>query len=442
MTVSDCVRTAAEAGWHLSRYNLMIPNPDAEGCLIANVYRRSCVACTPLECCLLSMLDELDEAHPIIRHFASRGVITRIDERALLEARARLAAARHGVSMTVCPTMGCNFDCPYCFENHRAGKMSLQVQDDVVALADRLLKAAKAERLNIHWFGGEPLMALDVIESLSERLRAVAAEHGAEYSAGIITNGYLLSQDAADVLGRASVKKAQITLDGLRDVHDATRHLAGGAPTFDRITENLRTVKLPFRVSIRHNVRADNMQEIPPLMDFVEKLSQESGNDLTCYPAVVRGNANADSRGSQVELLCDSSAGEIEAGKDTQIIGRRPHFCGANTLYTIGVDDKGNLQKCWEDVDKPERSFGRASVWDPARPFQTADHPDKLTCYLNATLPLNDPECRECVWLPACLGGCPNRRLYAQRVCAAYKNEPEKYVMALYRQNAEKSNRK
>ena len=54
--------------------------------------------------------------------------------------------------------------------------MSEQVQDDVVALAGRLLKAAKADRLSVTWFGGEPLLAPDIIASLSERLKAVAAE--------------------------------------------------------------------------------------------------------------------------------------------------------------------------------------------------------------------------------------------------------------------------
>ena len=439
MKESENKRTAADAGWRLSRYNLSIPNPDGEGLLIANTYRKKCDVYTPLECYMLSVVEELDEDHPIIRYFAKRGVITRMDERAMLEARGRVACrGQYRVSMTICPTMGCNFDCPYCFEDHRAGRMSEQVQDDVVALAGRLLKAAKADRLSVTWFGGEPLLAPDIIASLSERLKAVAAEHGAEYHAGIITNGYLLSQETADLLGRASVKNAQITLDGLGPKHDATRHLAGGGPTFDRIVENLRTVKLPFTVSIRHNVHTDNLQEMKPLEDFVKELSRESGNELLYYPAVVQDSEAADRRDSQVEVLCDSSAGEIDVIRTTKREERmRSHYCGANLLYSVGVDEKGNLQKCWEDVDKPERSFGRASVWDPAMPFRTADHPDRLTSYLNTAPPLDDPECRECVWLPACLGGCPSRRLHSHRVCVAYKNEPEKYVLALYRQNKE-----
>ena len=78
------------------------------------------------------------------------------------------------VRLTICPTMGCNFDCPYCFEGHRPGVMSAEVQDDVVALAGRMLEASEARALLVTWFGGEPLLAPGVIESLSGRLSDLA----------------------------------------------------------------------------------------------------------------------------------------------------------------------------------------------------------------------------------------------------------------------------
>ena len=432
-------RSAAEAGWHLSRYNVAVSNPDGDGVLIANTFRGRCGAFSSWEWDALSSLDEMEEDHPLIRRFALRGIVTNIDERAMLETRGRMSLGNsRRVALTICPTMACNFDCPYCFENHRAGRMSEQVQDEVVSLAGRMMKAAKADRLTVTWFGGEPLLALEVIASLSERLKAVAAQSGAEYHASIITNGYLLTQEAADTLARASVEKAQITLDGLGPTHDATRRLAGGGPTFARITENLKTVRLPFRADIRHNVHTGNVQEMKPLEAFVQSLAAESGNHLRYYAAPVLDNPAAESRHSQVETLCGSAMGEIGILRNIlRPIVKKGHFCGANSLYHIGVDDRGNLQKCWEDVDKPERSFARAAVWDPANPFRSADHPDRLTCYLNAAPPLEDLECRECVWLPFCMGGCPTRRIYARKLCYPYKDNPEQFVLDLFRQKAE-----
>ena len=427
-------RTAGEAGWHVSRYNVSAKVPDTKMVAIANLFKGNCAEYTPIEMYLLSVLEELDEHHPIIERFAKRGIIANFDERAALEVMGRGAcAAPHAVGLTICPTMGCNFDCPYCFENHRAGKMTPEVQDDVVALAERMLDATNAKGLHISWFGGEPLLACDIIESLSERLMALVDKRGGEYTAGIITNGYLLTQDVVDMLERCNVKFAQITIDGMGATHDATRRLANGGPTFERIISNLHDLKLPFRVNIRHNVHEGNRTEMDELSAFVNKIAEESGNELFYYPAPVSGSTTADERGEQVGLLCSSDASEVsirqEAGRFST---GRGHYCGAQCMWVVAVDEKGNLQKCWEAVDKPSISFGTAHDWNPASPFVTASNPDNLTMYLNTACPVPDEECRDCVWLPACAGGCPYKRLFVGRSCVAFKDDPESYVLALH----------
>ena len=112
-------RTAGEAGWHVSRYNLVAPVPGGRKAAIANLYKGVCAEYTPVEMYLLSVLEELDEHHPIIERFSKRGIIADFDERAALEAMGRAACAGgRSIGLTICPTMGCNFDCPYCFEDH------------------------------------------------------------------------------------------------------------------------------------------------------------------------------------------------------------------------------------------------------------------------------------------------------------------------------------
>ena len=427
-------RTAGEAGWHVSRYNLSAPVPDSKMVAIANLFKGNCAEYTPIELYLLSVLEELDENHPIIERFAKRGVICNFDERAALETMGRAACSySKGINLTICPTMGCNFDCPYCFEDHGRGKMSQEVQDDIVALTERMLDASNAKDIRITWFGGEPLLAPDVIESLSARLIKLAEERGGEYEAGIITNGYLLTQEIADMLESVKVTTSQITIDGLGATHDATRYLRGGGPTFDRIVSNLRDLKLPFRVNIRHNVHEGNRAEIDDLKAFIEKLAEESGNELMYYPAPVTGSDTADERGKQVGLLCGSDASEVSIRQEAKRFSvGRGHYCGANHLWSVGIDDKGNLQKCWEAVDKPQISFGTAHDWDPADPLTTTSNVDNLTMYLNTAGPVPDEECRECVWLPMCVGGCPYKRLFDERQCVAFKDDPDSYVLALH----------
>ena len=68
--------------------------------------------------------------------------------------------------------------------------------------------------MKVTWFGGEPLLAPEIVESLSQRLIALADECGVEYDAGFITNGYLLDQDTVDMLARCKVVALQTTLAG------------------------------------------------------------------------------------------------------------------------------------------------------------------------------------------------------------------------------------
>ena len=426
-------KTAYEAGWRVSRYNLFAPIPGTKNVAIANLYKGTCAAYSSLDLFLLSELETLDGEHPIIKRLSERGIIVNFDERAALDAIGRFGCLAGGISLTICPTMGCNFDCPYCFENHKPGKMTEKTQNDVVALAERMLDAAQKKALSVTWFGGEPLLAPEIIEALSKRLIALCEAKGARYSASIITNGYLLTQENADLLYRCKVESAQITLDGVGEAHDKTRHLKGGGATFERITDNLRNVKLNFRVSIRHNVHNGNFGEIESLRGFVEELARASGNKLVYYPAAVYRNDASDNRGSDVGFLCGSDFSEIELHRDAKLFrSARGLYCAAHHLLRVGIDEKGNLQKCWEDVDKPEHSFGTVERWDPKNPIATADHPDNLTRFLNTALPNLDAECNDCVWLPACVGGCPNIRLNSKKQCLAFKDEPQKYVLALY----------
>ena len=437
-------KTAGEAGWRVSRYNLAARIPDSEKTAVANLFRGTCGVYTPIEMFLLNEVETLDENHPILGRFRERGLIVNYDELSALSAMARMGCAGGAhVSLTICPTMGCNFDCPYCFENHRPGRMSRETQDDVAALAERMLKASGAKELSVIWFGGEPLLTPDIIEALSARLMALAEQYGAEYSAEIVTNGYLLTREIVDMLDRCKVSMAQITLDGVGPEHDKTRHLAGGGPTYDRIAENLRTLRLPFSVSIRHNVHKGNLEQMAPLRDTVRALAEESGNNLRYYASPVRDNSVAQERNTRGSMCFSDASGEVDRLQEVEdFSAAKCFFCGANRLYSLGIDDRGRLYKCWEDVDKSDRSFGNAHTWDPMDPITTADAPDMLIQYVNSAMPLEDPECSQCVFLPQCLGGCPTQRLYYQKACLEARNTPERFVLGLYERLRNKYNQK
>ena len=121
--------TAAEAGWRLSRYNLSAQVDGTDKTAIVNLMRGTCGLYAPIELFLLSSLDEVSESHPLLERFVRGGVIVNYDEAALLDVMGRASfSASQNVKLVICPTLACNFNCPYCFENHRGGVMSESVQ--------------------------------------------------------------------------------------------------------------------------------------------------------------------------------------------------------------------------------------------------------------------------------------------------------------------------
>lgn len=434
--VEQTARTAAEAGWHESRYNITAQVLGSKTVAIYNTYRRICAEYNLLELFLMNSLDEIPETHPIIARLSKRGVIANFDEREALLTQRRIESATApdgNVQVTICPTLACNFECPYCFATRGKGKMSEDVQDDVVALVGRMLDAGNAKKLTITWFGGEPLLATDVIEALSPRLIAAAEERGCEYKAWIFTNGYLITEDVVDLLLRCQVTRVHIPLDGVGPTNDATRRLLGGGPTFDRIVENIGLLKPPIHTLIRANTHEGNVSELDELKRIVTERAQETGCILNFYPAAIVDVSPREQTDSPmakyayhgIEVALRPEARHVPVGRD--------HACVGQNLWLVAIDDKGYLYKCGGKLcGQPSFAYGTARDWDPAEPLATAEQPDMLSKFLNTCTPAPDDKCYECEWLPLCGGGCPQLRLFGKHECPAYRAEPERFVMATY----------
>ncbi|MBR3160612.1 MAG: radical SAM protein [Atopobiaceae bacterium] len=429
------VRTAAEAGWHVSRYNVMARIPDSNKIAIYNTFTRTCAEYTSIELYIMDILDEIAEDHPLIPRLSRRGVIANYDEREAFELKRRLSCATAPggeVAITICPTLACNFECPYCFATRGRGKMTDELQDDIVALAGRMLDAAHASKLTITWFGGEPPMATDVIESLSSRLIRVAEERGCEYVSWIFTNGYLLSEDVVDLLLRCRVTNVHIPLDGVGATNDATRRLVGGGPTYERIVDNLGLLKPPIWTLIRVNTHEGNVGEIDALRQAVLARSEEAGTLLGFYVAALVDVSPAEELDSPMAEYAFHGIEVALRPESRHVIVGKDHACVGQNMWMVAIDDKRLLYKCGGKLcGQPKYAYGTAHDWNPADPLATASNPDMLSKFLNTVMPSHDDKCYECVWLPQYGGGCPQLRLFGKPECPAYRSDPEAFVRAM-----------
>lgn len=80
------------------------------------------------------------------------------------------------LSLTVMPTEKCNFRCRYCYEKFEKGRMT---DEDQISLLKFIQKQIPGNaHVHISWFGGEPLLAFDVIENIMRNVSAMCKARG------------------------------------------------------------------------------------------------------------------------------------------------------------------------------------------------------------------------------------------------------------------------
>lgn len=93
-----------------------------------------------------------------------------IDELALIKSKFQeLKYDPSRLILTIFPTGLCNFRCKYCYQGFKEGKMSVLTIKKVLKFVKTSTEKG-TESVRIVWFGGEPLLAIDVMEKLTMRI--------------------------------------------------------------------------------------------------------------------------------------------------------------------------------------------------------------------------------------------------------------------------------
>ena len=329
------------------------------------------------------------------------------DELAMLELRYRLSRYEQGrFGLTVVTSLGCNFDCPYCFEAKHPSIMN----DTVIAALLRIVddRLPRIHELSVTWFGGEPLVGKVPLLALSDALIERCDRAGVAYSATITTNGYLLDGRTCEELVARRVAHAQVCLDGPPDVHDRMRPLQNGKGTFWRIVENLRVAVDHLPVSVRMNVDTGNYGRAEELLQILA--AEGLAGRLNVHLGQIVGvDDGMPSPSASYGATCFTSRGFAEADLAFTRLAHRYGFGGPGLARPLGtpctavraeelvVGSAGELYKCWESVGNPQQVIGNI------RDYKNQN--GRVRRWLSYD-PFANEECRSCIALPVCMGGC------------------------------------
>lgn len=382
-----------------------------------------------------------------VEQLASLGFLVEqdFDELAFLELQGNLARyGNRNLILTIAPTLDCNMCCPYCYESKRKESMSAETADKILHFLTDYIQKEQITSVSVTWYGGEPLLEMDRIEQISKTLISFCEENHIGYSADIVTNGFLLSKPYAERLKGNKVKCAQITIDGLEETHNSRRKLKNGGRSFYQIIDNIELAKDILDIRIRVNVDEDNLHEIDVLANFFLD-EKKWGKNPSFYLAPVEkatDSCHADPQKCLHSEEFSQLRGRImrklqERGMLQNGQALYPQYnslgCGALAKNYFIIDSSGRFYSCWNHIGDFNKSVG--NIDEPERIRLNREYLRWLTVPLPA-------KCKECVYLPLCQGGCPDKRLKNQNEpsCSFY---PLTYIdnlkLAYYQYTTQKS---
>lgn len=197
------------------------------------------------------------------------------DEIALLEREINhnIQKRQKELELTIALTNYCNFSCVYCYQNKNEKLMTTEVANMIIEKIDRILNDNIFEGINIHYFGGEPLLNIPVLIYLDENIKKITDKIGIVYKAFLTTNGSMLSKE---LLQKVKFSSIQLTFDGLEKTHDRLRvsdhfHFKEEIELIENIM-NFSQAK----VLLRTNICKENKDEIIALHKYIfEKFGNE-----------------------------------------------------------------------------------------------------------------------------------------------------------------------
>jgi uncharacterized protein len=347
----------------------------------------------------------------------------------------RYKASREDTShfaLTMVTSLGCNFDCPYCFEAKHPSIMDAEVQQAVLDVVDDQLPNIGS--LHVTWFGGEPLVGKKPLLALSDEFIRRCDDAGVEYSADITTNGFLLDEPTCIELRDRRVTHAQVCLDGPPEIHDKMRPLAGGKPSFWGIVNNLRHAVDYIPVTIRMNVDRENF---PHAEELLQILADEGfSGKMGVYAGQIVGiNDFAPSPSASFSHACFTNPDYAKAEMEFNELVRRYGFgnpslprpsgapCTAVRANELVVGSKGELYKCWDSVGN------KLEVIGDIRDYKTTN--GRLAKWMKYD-PFSDKECRSCPALPVCMGGCAHHGMdlfQHENRCGTFKHTYNEQIL-------------
>ena len=349
----------------------------------------------------------------------------------------------------------CNLNCSYCFASQGKyhGERALMSFEVGKRAIDFLIENSGERRnLEVDFFGGEPLMNWDVVKQIVEYARSVEKQRGKNFRFTLTTNGVLIDDDVIEFSNR-EMSNVVLSLDGRKEIHDATRVDYAGNGSYDRIVPKFQKL-VASRGGKNYYMRGTFTNRNPDFTNDVFHMADLGFTELSMEPVVCSPDdpmaltpEDIEIVKEQYEILAKEMLKREKEGRGFTFyhymidltagpcIYKRISGCGSGTEY-MAVTPWGDLYPCHQFVG--EESYKLGDIWNGVTNDALRD--DFRCCNAYAR-----PECKDCWAKLYCSGGCAANAYHASGSirgvykpgCELFKKRIECAIMIKAAENAE-----
>jgi uncharacterized protein len=361
------------------------------------------------------------------------------------------------INLTIGTTITCNMGCSYCFEfvkpNHTL--KSNIVKEHIAKYVEQIIDQSKGEieTLSVTWYGGEPLINVQAIKDLSEKLIDLSLKKKLKYEGNIVTNGIYLTEDNVRLLNEFNVHSIQVTIDGAKEFHDKKRPLKQkNKRNYEVILENLS--KIPndskFGINIRMNIDKEVADSASTMLDDFNfyKIWPHKYNLVKFTPAWLRTYEEIDTSEEELELRMDideffefkqkfreelvnryNSWAVLNKKKKAKLKWDLPMYQSVCPTWaspsSLTIDPNGNIHKCWETIHDESKA--------PSTVFENYS-PEPFIPYSSFNRYEHNEVCTSCKFLPICdTISCSHEAINSKiPKCTGWKYKLEDYLEGQY----------
>lgn len=400
-------------------------NIDSDNVLMFSALSGS-VVIIPTQIYNLLKQDKLSLNEPLFVQFMNTGLVAPAnqDEFELLkQSYLRSINKKDSLGILLAPTLACNFNCPYCYENRIDTRiMDKMTFDKMSVFFVNEIVANNLTNVLLGCYGGEPLLHPQYFVGLHNR---IVEQTGVVPESILITNGSLLSGKIAELSTQLNISNVQVTLHGCRSDHDKIRKYKNGTASFDHILDGIKAIlstTVP-RITIRVNVDSENSNNLSYLIDQLNEAGLVNNSRIQIVPSpIVPDSPSSSEYGKKCLHITDFfevaikwfelliSRNIIYDAKMIRNILKNQFMpqglCGSHSKMTYVVAPDGSFGRCWNFIGDKGMALGSFNN-------QNVYYENKLKEWENAGLTKME-SCieKKCPIIPICGGGCFSRAFY------------------------------